>query len=133
MGDRALVIFHDDTTVSPVIYLHWSGSEVPQLAAAHEKLMADRKGDVQYAAARFVGLAHEQISGNLSLGIWNADADLQAAVLQITADPTSKAAASVLASESHGDAGVCVIDCRDFTWKAFGGYLNSAETDEADD
>src|SRR5262249_23619068 len=47
MGDRALLIFTDNTDVSPVIYLHWHGSQVPELLRQHKDLMASRGADVQ--------------------------------------------------------------------------------------
>jgi hypothetical protein len=53
MGDRALVIFTDGKEVSPVIYLHWHGSRVPELLAQLKLLMASRGADASYAAARF--------------------------------------------------------------------------------
>ncbi len=31
----------------------------------------------------------------------------------------------MLESESHGDAGVVVVNVNDFSWKAFGGYLKT--------
>lgn len=74
MGDRALVIFTDGKEVSPVMYLHWHGSRVPELLAQHKIVMASRGADVSYAAARFTGIVHAIMpESNLSLGMWNAD------------------------------------------------------------
>jgi hypothetical protein len=118
MGDRALIVFTDGTDVSPVIYLHWSGSQVPALLQQHKALMATRGADVQYAAARFVGIVHATMpDSNLSLGIWNTDDTLRPAVLG--------GAARELAEISHGDAGFVVVDVNDYSWKAYGGYLAS--------
>ena len=118
MGDRALIIFTDGEAVSPVIYLHWAGSRVPDLLHRHKDLMASRGADVQYAAARFVGIVHSTMpEQNLSLGIWNADCNTRYAVLADAADK--------LADLSHGDAGFVVVDVRDYSWKAWGGYLSA--------
>src|ERR1051326_2984584 len=112
MGDRALIIFTDGEAVSPVIYLHWAGSRVPDLLHRHKDLMASRGADVQYAAARFVGIVHATMpEQNLSLGIWNADCNTRYAVLADAADK--------LADLSHGDAGFVVVDVRDYSWKAW--------------
>ena len=118
MGDRALIIFTDGKDVSPVIYLHWSGSKVPRLLEQHKALMAPRGADVCYAAARFAGIAHATMPDqNLSLGMWNAEANTINAVLGSQADE--------LAQISHGDAGLIVVDVNDYSWKAFGGYLSA--------
>jgi hypothetical protein len=74
--------------------------------------MTGRFGDAEYAAARFVGLCHERIPGNLSLGLQR-----NAFTLADVADPTRFRAAS------PGNAGFVVVDTRDFTWRAYDGYL----------
>ena len=116
MGDRALVIFTDGERVSPVIYLHWSGSRVPDLLEQHKALMASRGADVDYAAARFVGIVHAIMpEQNLSLGMWNADGSTRTAVKTRNVD--------ALKNLSHGDAGVVLVDVQDYSWNAYGGYL----------
>ncbi|MGO9468048.1 MAG: hypothetical protein ACLQVF_28275 [Isosphaeraceae bacterium] len=112
MGNRALVIFHDQHRISPTVYLHWHGSEVPELVRELAEYMQGRHGDAEYAAARFTGLCHQRIQGNVSLGIMANS--LRREDLQNTA---------VLEEMSHGNAGVVVVDTGDFTWKAYGGYL----------
>jgi hypothetical protein len=112
MGDRALVIFHDRDRISPTVYLHCHGGEVPQILSKLAEYMKDRYGDAEYAAARFTGLCHMRISGNLSLGI------VRSALTRADLDNPS-----ALAAMSHGNAGLVVVDTRDFTWKAYGGYL----------
>jgi hypothetical protein len=74
--------------------------------------MNGRFSDASYAAARFVGLCHANIDGNLSLGISSNDLS--------QADVRS---ADRMEEESPGDAGVVAVDTSDFTWKAYGGYL----------
>lgn len=124
MGDRAIIVFTDGEDVSPVIYLHWSGSNVPALLEQHKTLMASRGADLQYAAARFVGIVHATMpQQNLSLGIWNAEPVTRRAVLSADADELSKI--------SHGDAGLIIVDVKDYSWKAWGGYL-SADGRKAD-
>lgn len=112
MGDRALVIFHDSDRISPAVYLHRHGGRVPEILRDLAGYMQGRYGDAEYAAARFTGICHQRIDGNLSLGIISntlRHADLD--------DPAG------LAAPSHGDAGVVVVDTGDFTWRAHGGYL----------
>ncbi len=115
MGDRALVIVTDGTEVSPIIYLHWAGNKVPALIGKLKDLMGDRTGDVSYAAARFIGVAHADQPDAISLGMWNTSIDDAKAVISQDENALEKL--------SHGDAGVVIIDCNDFTWKAYGGYL----------
>jgi hypothetical protein len=112
MGNRALVIFHDKYRISPTVYLHWHGDEVPELLRELAESMQGRHGDAEYAAARFTGLCHQRIPGNLSLGIMANQlrhADL--------------GDAATLAAMSQGDAGVVIVDTADFTWRAYDGYL----------
>lgn len=112
MGNRALVIFHDRERVSPTVYLHWRGGDVPQWLQELKLLMQGRYGDAEYAAARFIGICHAKIEGNLSLGVFSNSFNLLDVRRQAT-----------LEAESHGDAGVVAVDTADFTWKAYGGYL----------
>jgi hypothetical protein len=120
MGDRALIIFYDEYRISPTVYLHWNGGKVPELLTNLAEYMKGRYGDAGYAAARFTGLCHNVISGNLSLGL-NAN-KLQRADLED---------AAVLATMSHGDAGVVIVNTDDFTWKAYGGYLAERQRSRA--
>lgn len=70
MGNRAYVCFTDGETYSPIVYLHCDADEVPAWLEELETLMVDRPGDVEYAAARFCGIAHTHIPGNLGLGLY---------------------------------------------------------------
>jgi hypothetical protein len=74
--------------------------------------MTGRTEDASYAAARFVGLCHERIEGNLSLGIQSHGLML-ADVLHL----------AKLEAISPGNAGLVVVNTHDFTWTAYGGYL----------
>jgi hypothetical protein len=117
MGNRALVVFHNDDDVSPTVYLHWNGDDVPYYLEQLKLLMATRLGDPSYAAARFVGICHNHISGPMSLGVMAntfAVADVK--------DPER------MAAESHGDAGMVVVDTADFSWKAYGGALEDYQS-----
>lgn len=112
MGDRALIQFvatnrnGDINDVSPVVYLHWNGTEVDKWLQLWWKNMEGRHGDVSYGVARFIGICHTLIDGNLSLGVWNQS--------------------DVLAQEdSHGDAGCFVVDCDNGNVTAMGGYGES--------
>lgn len=112
MGQRALVVFVNNKitekkitfNMSPTIYLHWDGDNVMKWIPDLEELMSDRKGDVEYAAARFIGIAHERIHGNLSLGVWNNDSE-----------EMKNWDESDWAKYSHGDNGVFWVDVTDFT------------------
>jgi hypothetical protein len=112
MGDRALIIFYDKYGISPTVYLHSNGNNVPELLANLAEYMKGRYGDAGYAAARFTGLCHNMISGNLSLGL-----------LGNTLRRANLENAAVLEAMSHGNAGVVVVNTDDFSWKAYGGYL----------
>ena len=116
MGNRACVVFFDRTCVSPTVYLHWHGDAVPAWLDQLKDRMNGRFSDAAYAAARFVGICHTSIDGNLSLGI-SSNALSQA-------DVRSKDRMHV---HSPGNAGIVVVDTSDFSWKAYGGYL--AEND----
>lgn len=115
MGNRASVVFFDGTTVSPTIYLHWHGDSVPDWIAELAELMKGRYGDASYAAARFVGICHKYIPGNLSLGLLSGGYSHQEVL-----NPRFMAAAS------PGNAGMVVVDTNDFSWRAFGGYLSNS-------
>lgn len=107
MGDRALVQFIDSKKqVSPVVYLHWQGSMVEDYLYELARLMKDRKDDVQYSCARFIGIVHSHNVDSHSLGVWNQSKKLTA-------------------KDSHGDAGVFVVNCENWQVKASGGYGKS--------
>lgn len=130
MGDRALIIFIDldDRKVSPTVYLHWSGSHVPELLDEHRALMKGRFGDLEYAAARFVGVCHSHLDGNLSLGMWNTKPEIEAAALCVMGGAGEvPAAVEALDEYSHDDAGVVIVNVDNMTWKAFGGYLRDSK------
>lgn len=119
MGDRAIVVFHDENTVSPMVYLHWFGETVPEYLAMLKDRMVGRFNDASYAAARFIGMYHERIDGNCSLGVFSSDLD------HANVNDAAK-----LEKYSHGDAGLVVVDTKDFTWKAYHGYLAKTDTGE---
>jgi hypothetical protein len=112
MGNRACVIFHDSTRISPTVYLHWHGDSVPAWLEQLKHLMKGRFDDPEYAAARFVGICHQQIKGNMSLGVYSN---------RLT--PAELNDERCIEAQSPGNAGIVVVDTRDFTWKAYGGYL----------
>jgi hypothetical protein len=106
MGDRVLFqVVRGSAEFGPVVYCHWSGERAPEIVRKLAERMEDRAGDLDYATAR---LLQECIAGNdggnLSFGVSNAPARL-----------TSE--------DSHGDAGVVLIDCDGFTCECLGGYL----------
>lgn len=105
MGNRALVVFHDEQDYSPTIYLHWDGSRVPELLATWWDRMEGRRNDINYGAARFIGIAHESIDGNLSLGVWNTRGKPS------SVDFDDEKHVEYWRGQSHGDAGVFVVNC----------------------
>lgn len=131
MGDRALVIFANDQgqSVSPTVYLHWSGSAVPDLIEKLSVVMGTRKGDVSYACARFAAIACDDNPGNLSVGVLQTPQEVTIAASYIASFPDAAGGVAldnsrkVLRKYSHGDAGVILVNVSDFTWQAFGGYL----------
>lgn len=120
MGDRVTIVLTDGVEVSPSIYLHWGGEGVETLLQSLKGLMEGREADLDYSAARLVGLCHENTPGNLSLGIWNTGPELSDAILK-TGDP------EVLENASPGDAGLVVVNLKGYRWRAFGGYLAEPE------
>lgn len=102
MGDRALVQMTSGNDVSPVLYLHWKGSDVLDILKRTREQMKGRAGDVSYAFARLVQQATMDDHGNLSIGVWNATEKLKAA-------------------DSHGDAGCFVVDVTEEWNVAIGG------------
>lgn len=101
MGDRALVVFTEgEGRHGPSVYLHWSGNDVGELLTRAAPNM--RAGDAGYACARFVGHCHEQIPGGLSLGLFNTPEDGR--------------------PDSHGDAGVFIVDVNTGEVVTYGGY-----------
>tara|TARA_R110000737_G_scaffold317387_1_gene328017 strand:- start:566 stop:913 length:348 start_codon:yes stop_codon:yes gene_type:complete len=77
MGNRAVVCLKDNNKETRIndddlgIYLHWNGSpdQVEHFLELARDRMGDRLGDANYGKARLVGLIHEQIEGNCSLGL----------------------------------------------------------------
>lgn len=100
MGDIAIIFCKSDKTkeISPAIYLHWSGDKVAEYLFAAEKRM--RQGDVSYATARLIGILHEKIKGNLSLGVFSVDFCSDKYEEQL----------KELKMMSSGDAGVFTVD-----------------------
>lgn len=112
MGDRAAIVFFDRSDVSSTVYLHWHGNAVPGWLDQLSALMQGRYDDASYAAARFVGICHGNIDGNLSLGISSNAFSL-----------SHVRSRACMEDASPGDAGMVVVDTSDFNWRAYGGYL----------
>ena len=111
MGDRVLfqVIDSVNNRVGPVVYCHWSGDRAPEIVRNLAVRMVGRGGDLDYATARLVQECIGNDPGNLSFGVWNA-------TKQLTEE------------DSHGDAGVVLIDCaKGFRCECLGGYLHTDE------
>ena len=107
MGDRVLLQIVQDNEFGPVVYCHWSGARAPEIVRALAERMKQRPGDLDYASARLVQeCTAADPDGALSFGISNAPA-------RLTAD------------DSHGDAGVVLIDCNTFKCECLGGYLRT--------
>ena len=108
MGDRVLfqvVSSQQPDKFGPVVYCHWSGERAPEIVKALAERMVDRTGDISYATARLVQECIAGDDGALSFGVWNATHRLTA-------------------TDSHGDAGVILIDCADgFKCQCLDSYL----------
>jgi hypothetical protein len=124
MGDRALVILKSGTKYSPVMYLHWHAPQVQNYINRLKEVMKGREGDVGYAFGRLLGIAHNDIDGNLSLGCWNLPADF------------NESDAAYLRKMSHGDGGIYVIDLVGYGIATYAGYglehRNDRDGGEAD-
>ena len=108
MGDRVLIQLTNGDKFSPVLYCHNSGHRALEIIDATKQRMATRGGDLDYSFARLVQAAIGTSDDNTGYGIWNAEAIL-------TAD------------DSHGDAGVVVVDIESWTPKCMGGYLKGSK------
>lgn len=110
MGDRAIIVVKSDQEIAPcAVYLHWSGAAALDLVQTAIERMKGREGDVSYATARLIGICHEHVEGNLSLGV-------------ISAPSARNVLTGKLDDYSHGDAGVIVWDCGTNVVQAFAGY-----------
>jgi hypothetical protein len=75
MGNRAVLCLNDSDESfnkdAVGIYLHWHGDikNIDYYLRVARKTMGDRLGDSEYAKARLIGVIHEEIEGNLSLGV----------------------------------------------------------------
>lgn len=106
MGDRVLFQAWQGQEFGPVIYGHWSGDQAPHICHRLAIRMKDRPGDVSYTSARIVQEMIGTDPGALSFGTWNADAKLTA-------------------TDSHGDAGIVLVECHPegLRFSCVGGYL----------
>lgn len=96
MGDRCLMQCHTSNgEFGPVIYTHWGGSAVPSLVKKF--LSQARRADLDVCSADLTKTCD-------AFSIWNASKLLTA-------------------EDTHGDAGVVLINVTDGTVRAFGGYL----------
>lgn len=121
MGDRAIIHFQckangENNEISPAVYLHWAGNRVRSLLQKTMELMKDRPKDQFYSCARFIGVCHENIEGNVSLGTWNGP----------KLDTIKETRAAILEDidYSRGDAGVFLVDVSKEKWtvETVGGY-----------
>ena len=124
MGDRALVILKSGTNYSPVMYLHWHAPQVQHYVNRLKEVMESRGEDLNYAFARLLGIVHNDINGNLSLGCWNLPKGF------------SERDIDLLVDMSHGDGGIYVVDLKDYAIATYAGYglehQNQRDGGEAD-
>lgn len=107
MGHRVSVIFTDEETFGPPVYLHWNGDpDVLIYLDECRDLMDDRRGDIPYMTARFIGICHNNIPGNLSLGV-----GLNAVEKGDEADCFRR--------QDPGDCGVIVVNVNTFKARRF--------------
>ena len=92
MGNRVLVQLKSNEEVSPVLYGHWSGDNAEIWLHKLIEKMGERLDDLSYSFARLAQIAmdssKEQVTG---FGIWNQEKEL-------------------VASDSHGDAGIYILN-----------------------
>jgi len=121
MGNRALVIFTDDTetTDGVAVYFHWNGG--PESVYAFVDYLASKGGmrnDASYTAARFIQVAGNFLGGTTSLGIQS--------VPTLVSDLREQAAGF-----SHGDNGLYLLKIGAGSYTTYGRYLDGAWLDEA--
>lgn len=120
MGDRAIIVVTDGhgNIGAASIYLHWAGESAMAFIREAAKLMGGRKGDIGYASARLCGICHENIPGNLSLGL---------------IPPPKEMTDACLKKYSHGDAGVLLWNCQKNTVTGYGGYLRTVQDESVEE
>lgn len=108
MGDRVLFqVIHGAQGYGPVVYCHWSGAQAPEIVRRLAARMVARPNDPEYATARLVQECVNGDKGALGFGVWNVIRRMDA-------------------EDSHGDAGVVLINCENgFRCTCLGGYLRT--------
>jgi hypothetical protein len=109
MGDRGIVVFKAGEHISPAVYVHWHGENLPELL--REAAPTLRANDPDYAAARFCGHVANKAKGKTGVGIFNTTT---------LADVRDR-------EFSHGDAGVVIVDVGTGEIEAINGYLSERE------
>lgn len=106
MGDRVLlqVVKKEPAEFSPVLYSHWRGGSAVDAVHRTARRMQGRPGDVPYIAARLFQELVGNDDGDTGFGLMLADKVLTA-------------------EDSHGDAGVILVDADTFKMTFLGGYL----------
>lgn len=108
MGDRVIMqVVDNEDNFGPILYGHWIGGDAKEILKAIKCRMASRVGDLEYTTARLVQemIRFSGENDNTGIGIWNADR------IQNVVD-------------SHGDAGVILLNCNTFQAQAGGGYYS---------
>ncbi len=109
MGDRVRMQCFSGDDFGAIVYCHWAGAAAPEIVKAMAERMKNRPGDLDYATARLAQAAMGNDSYDTGYGITNA-------THLLTAD------------DSHGDAGVILIDVQNnFRVQCLGGYLKSKD------
>jgi hypothetical protein len=121
MGNRALVIFTDDTetTDGVAVYFHWNGG--PESIYSMLDYLASKGGmrnDASYTSARFVQVAGTFLGGTTSLGLQSVPA--------LVSD-LREAAAGI----SHGDNGLYLIRVSGGSYTTYGRFMDGVWLDEA--
>lgn len=109
MGDRVLMQIISGDEFGPVVYGHSSGYESGEIVRKLAERMNDRADDIDYSTARLVQEMTNGDEGDVGYGVWSASKKLTPA-------------------DSHGDAGIVLIDCKNgHKCECFGGYLTTGE------
>ena len=94
------------TENGPAVYCHGRGHDAPAIVKRFAARMKDRRGDVPYLTARLLQEAMGDDTRDTGFGVFNADK-------RLTSDDT------------HGDAGIVLIDADTFRCECVGGYLKA--------
>lgn len=123
---RAGVSAIDKLVVSPAIYLHFYGEEIPKLIDETRELMQTTPHAPTAAAARFIGFACKRAESPFGISVDSVPQNVISAIEILDSkepglygDDALRSARNDLEAYSPGGAGVFVVSTEDFTWERY--------------